>query len=91
MPGLVGEQFGVAAGLDDLAAVDDDDAVGITHRRQAMGDDEHRAALADGPHVVLDDALRLVVQGAGGLVEDEDARVADQRPGDGDALALFAA
>jgi hypothetical protein len=56
-----------------------------------MGDDEHRAAFADGPHVVLDDALRLVVQGAGGLVEDEDARVADQRPGDGDALALFAA
>ena len=36
------------------------------------------------------DALGLVVQGAGGLVEEEDARAADQRLGDHQALPLSA-
>ena len=35
-------------------------------------------------------ALRLVVQRAGGLVEEEDARAADQRLGDHQALPLAA-
>ena len=55
-----------------------------------MGDDEDGAALGDLAHVVLDDALALVVERAGGLVEDEDARIGDERAGDGDALALAA-
>ena len=38
----------------------------------------------------LDDALALVVERAGRLVEDQDARIGDQRAGDGDALALAA-
>ena len=46
--------------------------------------------LAISPHVVLDDALALVVERAGRLVEDQDARVGDQRARDGDALALAA-
>ncbi len=44
----------------------------------------------NGAHVFLHDAFGLVIQGAGGLVQDQDARVGDQRPGDGDALALAA-
>ena len=36
------------------------------------------------------DALALVVERAGRLVEDQDARIGDQRAGDGDALALAA-
>ena len=39
-------------------------------------------------HVALHDGLALVVQCAGGLVEDQDARVGEQGSGDGDALAL---
>ena len=35
-------------------------------------------------------ALALVVERAGRLVEDQDARIGDQRAGDGDALALAA-
>ncbi len=42
------------------------------------------------PHVLLDDALALVVERAGRLVEDQDARIGDQGAGDGDALALAA-
>jgi hypothetical protein len=38
----------------------------------------------------LDDALALVVERAGGLVEDQDARPGGERAGDGDALALAA-
>ena len=41
-------------------------------------------------HVLLDDALALVVERARRLVEDQDARIGDQRAGDRDALALAA-
>jgi len=37
MPGLMRQQLGVRALLDDLAAVDDDDAVGIADGGQAVG------------------------------------------------------
>ena len=43
--------------LDDFAFVEDDDSMGIPHRGQPVGDDEHRSALANQPHVVLDDAF----------------------------------
>ena len=39
-------------------------------------------------HVLLDDALALIIERAGRLVEDQDARIDDQRAGDRDALAL---
>ncbi|MNY39797.1 hypothetical protein D3C86_1745000 [compost metagenome] len=64
--------------------------MGIPHGGQSVGDDDHAAAPANGLHVLLDDLLGLVVQGAGGFVEDEDAWIAHQRPGDGDALTLAA-
>ena len=41
-------------------------------------------------NAVLDSALGLGVQGAGGLVQDQHARVAQQGPGDGQALLLAA-
>lgn len=41
-------------------------------------------------HVLLDDPFGLVVQRTGGLVENQNPRVADQGPGDGDALPLAA-
>src|ERR1700719_3972633 len=74
--------------LDDAAALDRDDAVGAAHGREAMGDDQHGAVLRDLAHVLLDDALALVIERAGRLVEDQDARIGDEGAGDGDALAL---
>ena len=56
--------------------------------REAVGDDHDGPAVRDLAHVLLDDALALVVERAGRLVEDQDARIADQGAGDGDALAL---
>src|SRR5262249_23446946 len=80
------DQLVVGAVLDQAATLDRDDAVAAAHHREAVGDDEHGAALGDLAHVLLDDPFALVVERARGLVEDQDARVAQQRASDGDAL-----
>ncbi len=72
----------------DLPVVHNQDAVCVAHGAEAVGDDQHRPASADVGHVVLDDAFRFVVQGAGGFVQDEDAGLGEQGAGDGDALAF---
>ena len=46
--------------------------------------------LGDPLHVLLDDPLALVVERARRLVEDQDARIGNERAGNGDALALTA-
>src|SRR5216683_2625638 len=81
-------QLVVRAVLDEPAAVDGDDAVGVAHRREAMGDDEHGAVLRDLLHVGLDHPLAGIVEGAGCLVENQYARVHHQGAGDRDPLAL---
>ena len=71
-------------------ALEHDDLVGQRDGGEAVGDDERRAP---GHHLAqrrLDRLLRRGVDGRGGVVEDEDARVGQQRAGDGDALALAA-
>ena len=84
------DQLVVGAVLDQAAAVDGDDAVGHPHRGEPMRDDEHRSAARDLRHVLLNDALALVVERACRLVENQDARIGNQRAGDGDALPLAA-
>src|SRR5215468_3416446 len=84
------DQLVVRAVLGDAAALDGDDAVGRPDRRQPVGDNEHRPAARDLRHVLMDDALALVVERAGRLVEDQDARIGHQGAGNGDALALAA-
>ena len=49
-----GQQLGVVALLDDLAAVHHEDRVGVADRRQPVGDDEARAIRAQGGHRPLD-------------------------------------
>ena len=53
-----------------------------------MGEDESRAALHQPVERGLDDRLVLRVHRGERFVEDQDRRVAQQRAGDGDALAL---
>ena len=74
--------------LDDLPSIEYDDAVGVPNGRKTVRNDDDRAPLANSLHVLLDDALGLVIEGTGGFVEDENARVADQRSSYGDALTL---
>src|ERR1700736_600663 len=74
--------------LDQAAALNGHDAVAGAHRREAVRDDEDRATLGDLAHVLLDDALALVIERARSLVEDEDARIGYTGTRNGDALAL---
>src|SRR6516165_12452467 len=85
---LRADQFVVRPVLDDAAALDADDSIGAANRRQAVSDHEYGAALAYLVHVVLDDPLALIVERARRLVEDQDARIGDERARDRDALTL---
>ena len=84
------QQFVMAAGFGDRAVLDDKDAVGIDDGVQPVRDHDRRAALAE----TLDGALHLPlgfgIERGGGLVEQDDRRVLEQRARDRDALALAA-
>src|SRR5262249_22096684 len=82
------DELVVGTVLRQPAAIDGDDAVSPAHRGEAIGNNEDRPTLGDLPHVVLDNPLALVIERAGRLVEDHDARIGDESPGDGNALAL---
>src|SRR5215217_2214831 len=84
------QQLGVGALLDDAAALDDQDPVGVDDGRQPVGDDQAGPALQGGGQRLLDVDLGLGVEVGGGLVEDDDGRVGQQQPGDGQALLLAA-
>ena len=88
--GLVLEQLGLRAARGDPPVVEDDDLVGERDRRQAVGDDDRRPAAHDLAQPGADPRLGRRVDRGGRVVEDEDARVDEQRPRDRDALALAA-
>ena len=64
------------------------DAVGPFDCVEAVGDHENSATLHRLLQVVANLALGVVVEGAGGLIHHQQARIAKQTAGDGDALAL---
>src|SRR5690242_8451252 len=51
------QQLRMRAGGRDASLVDDHDAVGLEHRRQAMGDDQRRAAGGERFERLLDEEL----------------------------------
>ena len=83
-----GEELVVSSALHDPAAGKDDDLVAVADRREPVGDDQAGATAP--AQVVVDDHLGLRVERACGLVEDQEAGVADQGPGDLQPLALAA-
>ena len=84
------EQLVVRAALDDLAVLEHQNLIGAPDRRQPVRDDERRAPLPQRPQAVLDQRLALAVEARRRLVEDQDARVRENRARDGDALPLAA-
>ena len=84
----LGQQLRVRADLDDAALVHHDDAIGVQDGGQPVRDDHAGAAAHELPQRILDQVLALAVERAGGFVQDQDARVAQERARDGDALAL---
>ena len=84
------DQFIVAAMLNELTALENEDAVGVADGGEAVSDDDGCAADSDLFERALDEGLGLVVDRGGGLVEDQDGRVFENGARNGDALALSA-
>lgn len=80
----------MAALFGDAAVLQDHDPVGRADGGQPVGDDEQGAAGRERGQRVLDQRLGVRVGVRGRLVEDEDRRVGEQRPRDGQALGLTA-
>jgi hypothetical protein len=83
-----GPQLGRGAGLDDTAVGDHRDLVGLGDGGQPVGDDDGGPARAQALEGVGDAGLAGRVQVGGGLVQDQQGRVGDPGPGEGDQLAL---
>ena len=66
------------------------DAVGIAYGGQPVGDDKRRASAGQLGKSRLDGPLGLGIQGAGRLVEDQDRRILQEDPRDGQPLFLSA-
>ena len=85
--GLV-EQLVVRAACRDSPVLEHDDLVGHRDRRQPVADDERRARVHQPAQRALDLGLGGGVDARCRVVEDQDARVLEQRARDRDALAL---
>ena len=79
---LFGREGLVGSALDDIAVAHDEDPVGFAHGAEPVGDDEGRAFFQEVVEGLLDEFFGFGVEGAGGLIEDEDGWVFDDRPGD---------
>lgn len=84
----LGQQLAVGAFLEDGAALDDGDRVAVLDGGEAMGHHDGGAPHHDPVQRVLHDLLRVRVQRAGGLVQQQNARVLQNGPRDGDPLLL---
>ena len=81
-------KFLVCAIFNDLAPVDDDNAVALLDGRHAVGNDHTRAAFHCAVQRLLHDFLTLLVQSTCGFVQYHNLRVLDQGSGNGDSLLL---
>lgn len=80
----------MGAALDNLALIHDQDQVGFLDGCQAVSDHQGSTTLHDVVEGCLDMTLRLGIQRRGGLIEDQQRRVFEQRPGNRQTLALTA-
>ena len=87
-PGL-GQQLGARALRLDPPVADDHDPVGdgLDLGQQVRGEQHGAAAVGEAPQQPAHPAHALGIEAVGGLVEDQDLRVAEQRVGEAEALA----
>src|SRR6266545_6510033 len=85
------QQVTVASALHDATLRQHDDEIGVLHGREPVGDHEDGAVRHQPLDRLLHQPLGLRVERAGGLVEYQDRRIAQQGARDRDALPLPAA
>lgn len=88
VPTFLAGKLLVRADFDDASVLHHHNLIGMTNRAQPVGDDEACAPLHQPLQRFLDHRLALAVEVAGRFIEDEYARISEQRTGDGDALLL---
>ena len=76
--------------LNDASALEHHDPIGIPYGAEAMRNDEGGSPLHEMIERFLDEMLALGIQGAGGLIEDEESGVLEQGSSNGNALLLSA-
>jgi len=84
------QQFVVRATFDNAAMIHHQHLVGMFDGGQAMGDHQRGALGHQALQGVLHQALGFVVERSGGFIQDQDRRIAQDRAGDRQALALAA-
>src|SRR5688572_11905505 len=84
-------QFFVSAARDDSAFFKDQNLIGMTHRRESLGDNKGGPPFAEPANRLLDQVFGAGVDARGRIVQDQNAGVHEERAGDGDALSLAAA
>lgn len=80
----------MCAALGNVSALQHIDAVAVRHVGQPVGDEDHRLGPRQPVDLGHDVVFALHVDVGGGLVEDVERAVMQQRPGQGKALALAA-
>ena len=90
IPPRVGDQFLVCAAFLDVALLDHEDLVGLADGAEAVGYDEGGTAFHERGQALLNEGLAFCVEVGSGLIEDEDAGICENSPGDGNALPLSA-
>ncbi len=80
------KKIAVRSLLDQLTPLEDQDSVGVAKGREAVGDRDHGSATRQSFERLLNRAFRLGVDAAGRLVQDQNGRVVEDCPRQGETL-----
>src|SRR5207248_112762 len=84
------QQLVMLPDIGKLTAIEYQNRFGVGEHRETMGDDYDRATGCDTPQVVPDDYFAFRVERAGRLIEDQNARVGEERSRNRQSLLLTA-
>lgn len=90
VPAVLAYQVLMRPIFDDPAVIDRDDPIRMADGRKTMRDNDHRPPFYDFSHILLNDALALIIERARRFVENQNSWVGRQRSSDSDALPLAA-
>src|SRR5579885_526151 len=88
--GVARRQLGEAAFVGDPSGIEEEEAIAIAHRAEAMRDDDERLRLLQPMDRLGDSSFRRGVEGRSRFVEDQHIGLVVERAGDGEALTLAA-
>src|SRR5687767_13609607 len=74
--------------LDDAPTIEHENLRRVLNSREPVRDDEDRAPLEQAIDRLLDQALRLGIEGRGRFIENENRRIDEERTRDRNALPL---